>query len=253
MSGLLSVNADAKTTKGQGMGYLTGILYLAPHQSARIRSRSGEIVNVCPFATKCKAPCLVSAGRGAMSNVQRGRVRKTRLLFKDRAGFVSSLGKDIGALVRKAERQGMTPTARLNGTSDLGWESYGIMGQYPDVQFYDYTKSPARMRRYLAGKMPPNYHLTFSWSGTNASDCADILQRGGNVAVPFSTPKGRPLPELWSIPGVGFKRYRVIDGDKTDLRFLDPRGVIVGLRAKGKAKHDASGFTVTAVNVKVGG
>jgi hypothetical protein len=250
---LLSIGNDAKTVKGEGRGYLTGILYLAPHTSARVRSKSGALVNVCPFATKCKAPCLVSAGRGAMSNVQRGRVRKTRLLFKDRPGFVADLVKDIGALVRKAGRERLTPAARLNGTSDLGWESYGVMQAHSTVQFYDYTKSAPRMRRYLAGKMPSNYHLTFSWSGTNASDCADILQRGGNVAVPFSTRKGQALPELWSIPGVAFKRHRVIDGDKTDLRFLDPQGVIVGLRAKGKAKHDASGFTVTAVNVKVGG
>jgi hypothetical protein len=249
---LLAIGNDAKTVKGEGRGYLTGILYLAPHTSAKVRTKAGALVNVCPFATKCKAPCLVSAGRGAMSNVHKGRVRKTRLLFKDRPAFVATLVKDTAALVRRARREDKTPTARLNGTSDLGWESYGVMQAHSDVQFYDYTKSAPRMRRFLAGKMPANYHLTFSRSGTNDSDCADVLQHGGNVAVVFDTPKGQPLPTRWHIPGVA-RFYPVIDGDQTDLRFLDPRGVIVGLRAKGKAKHDASGFTVTAVNVKVGG
>jgi len=34
----------------------------------------------------------------------------------------------------------------------------------------------------------------------------------------------------------------VFNGDESDLRFLDPQGVIVGLYAKGKAKKDTSGF-----------
>jgi hypothetical protein len=36
----------------------------------------------------------------------------------------------------------------------------------------------------------------------------------------------------------------VIDGTETDLRFLDPNNVVVGLKANGKAKKDVSGFVV---------
>ena len=40
----------------------------------------------------------------------------------------------------------------------------------------------------------------------------------------------------------------VINGDKTDMRFKDPVGVIVGLKAKGKARKDTSGFVIDVDN-----
>jgi hypothetical protein len=109
--------------------------------------------------------------------------------------------------------------------------------QTPSIQFYDYTKVPARMRRYLAGKLPANYSLTFSRSEKNEAECLSVLAQGGNVAVVFATRKGEPLPATWH-------GYRVIDGDLSDVRYLDPRNVVVGLRAKGSAKHDKTGFVV---------
>ena len=60
------------------------------------------------------------------------------------------------------------------------------------------------------------------------------LNNGGNIAVIFDTKKGEELPLFfWGRP--------VVDGDKTDLRFLDANNVVVGLRSKGKAKKAPTG------------
>jgi len=112
-----------------------------------------------------------------------------------------------------------------------GIEYPNIMEAFSTVQFYDYTKH--RNRRDL----PSNYHLTFSRSEANNDAALEWLAAGGNVAVVFDTKKGQALPETWN-------GYRVIDGDLTDLRFLDDKNVVVGLRAKGPARKDTSGFVV---------
>ena len=225
---LLSVGNDAKTVKGEKKGYLTGILYLAPH-------KLGGMGNVCPAATKgCIAACLNTAGRGAFQMVQDARIRKTKLFFKDRTEFLEILKKDIDTLVRHARSNGMIPCVRLNGTSDLPWEKFGVMQWYgQQVQFYDYTKIGLRMQSYLAGNMPSNYHLTFSRSGDNDELCELILQKGGNVAAVFAD----KLPQSWN-------GYEVINGDESDLRFLDLKGTVVGLKTKGKGKVDSTGFVI---------
>lgn len=223
---ILSVSADAKTSKGEAQGYLTGILYLAPS------TVSGR--QVCPFASPaCHAACLYSAGRGAFSNVQKSRISKTQAYFDDKVAFLQNLDKDVAGLIAKATRQSMRPAVRLNGTSDIAWERTGIMDRFPSVPFYDYTKNPLRYAQFLSGKLPKNYRLVFSRSETNEAQCLEFLAKGGNVSVVFR----KSLPKAW-------KGFRVIDGDKTDLRFLDPKGVVVGLVAKGKAKGDVSGFVV---------
>jgi len=175
-----------------------------------------------------------------MRNVMAGRMRKSKLFLTDPRGFVDELARQIGTHVKRAARRKMRPVIRLNGTSDLPWENLrtsdgqSLMTLYPDVIFYDYTKNHARM---LARRQPLNYHLTFSRSELNDADCLRVLANGDNVAVVFDTRKGAALPDTWN-------GYRVVDGDANDLRFLDPRGVVVGLRAKGDAKHDAHGFVV---------
>jgi hypothetical protein len=244
---LLSVSTDAKTVKGEKQGYLTGILYLAPHTIAGVG-------NLCADATEgCMAGCLYTAGRGVFTSVQRARIAKTKRFKADRAGFMAQLVKDIAALVRKARRAGMTPVVRLNGTSDLPWERIApgveregealgnLMAAFPDVQFYDYTKSVRRARAHAYGEMPTNYHLTFSRSECNTNDCLSVLASGGNVAVVFGTRKGEQLPIRWN-------NFTVLDGDSSDLRFRDTSkgvyGYVVGLRAKGPARRDRSGFVV---------
>ena len=223
----LSVDTNAKTIKGQKLGFLTGILYLSP------ANESGK--NLCPHASiGCKAACLYTAGRGAMSNVSNARMAKTLAFLADRKGFASQLKADIAFVKRKATKTGMTPCIRLNGTSDLPWHNVeGIIQENADVQFYDYTPNPFRMMEYLRGELPSNYHLTFSRKEDNDGWVETILDKGGNVAVVFSG----------SLPA-SYKGKAVINGDESDLRFLDEKNVVVGLKAKGKGKKDLSGFVV---------
>ena len=169
---------------------------------------------------------------GAFSNVQSARIAKTLAFFKDKEGFIQSIKKDIVALVKKAKKAGMLPCVRLNGTSDIPWHKMDIMESFPEVPFYDYTPNKQRMIDYLDGKLPSNYSLTFSRKEDNESACEEILARGGNVAAVFKS-----MPTTW-------KGIPCFDGDQSDLRFLDPRGVIVALKAKGKAKKDTSGFVI---------
>lgn len=260
---LLQVGTDAKTVKGQKKGYLTGILYLAPAKLSGYE--------VCPQRSAgCTAACLNTAGRGVFSNVQASRIAKTKWYFEDRAAFMALLVKDIAKLVRKAEREGMVPVVRLNGTSDIPWERvaftldgegyYGsVMSMFPNVHFYDYTKITKRALAHAKGDMPANYTLVYSLTEENDPDAVKVLTAGGNIAAvlkPFAD--GGLPPRMVVIGGeaAGFeqlvpcsayasgtyRQYQVVDGDETDLRFLDDKGVIVGLKAKGKARYDTSGF-----------
>jgi hypothetical protein len=229
---LLTVG-NPKLLKGQKKGYLSSVLHLAP------ADLSGK--NTCPKATAgCKAACLNTAGRGGIFKkgettnvIQQARIRKTKMFFENRAQFMSLLLKEIQATIKKAEKQGLIPVFRLNGTSDLSWEKYEILDgrnifqMFPDVQFYDYTKILGRKVSHI-----PNYHLTFSKADGNDMDVRLAASNGMNVAAVFHN-----LPETY----IG---RPVINGDETDLRFLDPKGVIVGLKAKGKAKKDTTGFVV---------
>ena len=224
---LLTVQ-NAKTTKGEKLGILTGILYLAPV------NESG-VMNTCASATpECRHACLYTAGRGAFDSVRHGRIRKTLWLARDRAGFVEELKRNVARLVVRGRKKGLKPAIRINGTSDLPWLAQELAMAFPEVQFYDYTKHPKPWLRTL-----PNYHLTFSYSGHNVQDCLDALRHGVDIAVVFTTRRGEALPETWN----GFP---VIDGDLHDCRFLDPKGVVVGLRAKGVAKGSQSPFVVLA-------
>jgi hypothetical protein len=177
---------------------------------------------------------LNTAGRGGMFKkgettnvIQQARIRKTKLFFENRAQFLADLEADIRLGIKQAEKKNMIPCFRLNGTSDLAWEKYGIIEKFPEVQFYDYTKVRNRKVSHLK-----NYHLTFSKADGNDMDVRLVASAGMNVAAVFK-----------EIPATYIGRP-VINGDETDLRFLDPKGVIVGLKAKGKAKKDTTGFVI---------
>jgi len=245
---LLNIDANAKTVKGQKQGYMTAVLYLAPY------STSG--VNLCPMADQagCAAGCLNTAGRGGIAKdkavfatdggdlpdnaIQRARIARSDLFNKDRDAFMRQLIAEIQAFIRKAERKGLVPVVRLNGTSDILWETIAIDGKtifdvFPAVQFYDYTKVFKRVMRPL----PENYHLSVSYSEASqkyALSAATVTQRSDiNLVVVFRD----KLPET-------YLGRPVRNGDESDLRFLDDTGVIVGLKAKGRAKHDTSGFVI---------
>lgn len=228
----LLTDSNPKLQKGTQLGYLSFVLHLAP------ASLSGY--NVCPAASdECTDLCLNTSGRGIMQPIQDARIRKTKWFFEDRESFMAQLVKDVEAGIRKAERLGLTPVFRLNGTSDIRWEtvpcgSYdNIFQMFSNVQWYDYTKLANRRN------IPANYHLTFSRSESNHDKLDEAIDNGMNVAVVFSTRKGAELPSRW-----GTRSLPVLDGDTTDLRFLDSKKSIVGLRAKGKAVGSTSGFVV---------
>jgi hypothetical protein len=233
---------NPKVAKGRNSKYLTAIMHLAPEKV------SGR--NVCPHATRgCANACLNTAGQGGMAldengfnRVQVARIRRTRLFHRDRAAFMERLAVEIAKHEKRAKRKGLIPAVRLNGTSDLPWEAFpvggfrNLMAMFPDVVFYDYTKWPIRLRkRHLA----PNYHLTFSLAEDNDKHALDALAAGVSVAVVFDRNSDYRVMEALPDTYLGVP---VVDGDKDDLRFLDPKGVVVGLRAKGRAKRDRSGF-----------
>ncbi len=219
---LLSVEQDAKTRKGSKRGWLTGVLYLAP------ADEGGTGYNLCPMSTdECREGCLYGAGMaGVFPAIKAARIAKTRSYIADPRGFVDQLRLDIQEIVRKADAREMIPAVRINGTSDIPKLAMRLAREFPDVQFYDYTKIPRAWDRVL-----PNYHLTFSFSGENLEESMLALEHGLNVAVVFPT---ADMPETWN-------GRRVINGDESDLRFLDPQGVIVGLKAKGVARKMAVG------------
>jgi len=225
---LLSVGTNAKTVKGdKSSEYLTAILYMSPHKN------NSKQVNLCPKASAgCAAACLYTSGRGKFTNVQAARLRKSEWFINDRATFLEQLHKEILDFSRYARLRGKRPAVRLNGTSDILWERYVDMSLYPEVQFYDYTKWSPVSR----GQREFNYHLTYSRSeDTTDNVVTQVLNRDMNVAVVFNSDVALPST---------FLGHPVIDGDKTDLRFLDPKRVIVGLTPKGDAKKDTSGFVI---------
>lgn len=226
-------SGNAKTRKGEKLGYITYGIHLAPSDLA---SGDGIKVNTCPHASAgCRLACLNTAGRGVMSNVQKARIEKTRFWAQDRSGFLSQLEREISAAIKSAKRKGLTPCFRLNLTSDISFHTTGIMEAFSSVQFYDYTKSAARFSAYCNGNLPENYHITFSRSECNDSTIDKFfdIPVSGNVAVVFRN----GLPSSW-------KGRPVIDGDETDLRFLDLPRSIVGLVEKGRAKRDETGFVI---------
>jgi len=223
---LLNIDNNAKTVKGQKKGYKTAILYLAPS------TQSG--FNVCPQASNgCKKACLYTAGHGAFSNVQQGRINKTRWFIQERTTFMEQLRKEITNHIKNCSNKGFIPCIRLNGTSDISWETTGIFEEFPNVQFYDYTKIYKRALKYVNSQYPSNYHLTYSLNEDNYKEAFDILFKGGNISAVFR----KDLPET-------YKGYKVINADETDLRFTDDNNIICGLVAKGKAKKDYSGFVL---------
>ena len=246
---LLNIDSNAKTIKGQKQGYITAILYLAPSDL------SGTVVCATAKVANCVDICLNFAGRGGMAaknatmlapngtqipnnSVQRARLARTAMFLNDKPAFMAQLVVEITAFIKKANKKGLIPVVRLNGTSDIRWENELIQENnlfelFPNIQFYDYTKIPNRKINNI-----PNYSLTFSYS--HRPEYAPIVVKalkhyGQNVN--FAAVFHGAQPE-------SFLGRAVINGDESDLRFLDMPGVTVALTAKGRAKKDMGGFVV---------
>ena len=245
-SKLFNVDENAKTIKGQKLGFRTLVLYMAPY------TLSG--VNLCPMAeiAQCHEACLNTAGDPIYAETKRkGRLNKALYYLNARDQFINQLVREITLNLKKAENDGFEILVRLNGTTDIRWENESfnldaknaknlglqqrqyknLMQIFPNVQFYDYTKIPNRK------DIPENYDLTFSYSGVLGyqKHVNKALQAGLRIAVVFRDKK--LIPDR-------FLGLECVDGDDSDVRHLDPHGVIVALYAKGSAKKDASGFVV---------
>lgn len=233
---LLGFNTNAKTVKGEKIGYFTGILYLAPSDISGYQ--------VCPMAklAACEAACLYTAGRGAFNSIQKARIAKTKKFFEDRHNFMLNLVKDIEAGQRKAAKLGQTLLIRLNGTSDIKWENVSftdfdgvaydnLMSRFPDVQFYDYTKIANRR------DIPANYDLTFSYSNVVTFHKFNDIAINQNMRLAAVFRFEKDIPDT-------FKGMPVIGGDNSDVRHVEPLGHVVALYAKGKAVKDQSGFVI---------
>ena len=238
---LLSTN-NAKTIKGAKLGYITYILYMSPFKL------NNQKKNVCSHASKgCVESCLVGSGFGGMfTSVMAGRVARTEYFLKNRIEFLNQVKTEIEKALKKNKGKAIV-TIRLNGTSDIPYENLrvfegnkNIFEMFPKVKFYDYTKNYLRFDKPL----PKNYTLTFSRSETNHDKAMEILARGFNVAMVFDKTPTK------------FEGYKVVNGDKDDLRFKDPKNVIVGLKYKKMTSRGAnnklgveSGFVIDTEKV----
>ena len=246
---LLSINSDPKTTKGNKYNYSTAILYLA---SAK---QSGY--NVCPQSSpQCENDCLFWAGRGRMKTTQNARIKKTKYYIENRIDFMIQLIHEIDLFIKRSKKNNVIPTIRLNGTSDIPFENFkyhnglNIMENFPQVQYYDYTVTFKRMTKFMNDQMPKNYHLTYSRKENNQKEVLKVLENNFNVSVVYEN----KLPNT-------FCGFKVINGDDTDLRFLDNHkfyndlkypecysgGLVVGLKyKKSKAQKidDSNNFII---------
>ena len=230
----INAGGNAKTIKGDDE-YVTAIMYLSPAETV-----SG--INTCAMAklAGCESACLYTAGRGRFTSIQTARMAKTSRFRDSKEEFIDGLFKDVARFVKWCAKRDVRPAIRLNGTSDIRWEIYSmaesrlnIFDTFPDVQFYDYTKlHNRRVKQYK------NYHLTWSYSEANPNytkNYKEAIQAGMNIAVVFRNADSIPKE---------FLGLKVVDGDKDDLRFLDPKNSVVALYAKGSAKKDQSGFVI---------
>jgi hypothetical protein len=240
-SELLTVG-NPKTLKGEKYGYITAGLHLAPYKLAGF--------NLCPKATKgCAAACLNTSGQGGFNaHVHTARVRKSKWLRQDKQAFFTQLHKEIGTFERYCNKRDFVPVVRLNVLSDFVWENAkyirpdgsvgNIFDAFPNVQFYDYTKIVARMRKEL----PSNYDLTFSAADGNEDDVAEAISLGFRVAMVFRNALNhKAQARRWKLPD-NYNGIPIVDGDNSDLRFLDKAPCIIGLKVKGQGAYDKTGF-----------
>ena len=228
-------STNTKTAKNNIETY---ILYLAPH------TQNSKKINICPKASKgCAAACLFSAGRGRFSNVIVSRTNKTEYYLSDKKTFINQLSKELIKIASKSIKQNTKIAIRLNGTSDLDFialiKKYNNLDllngqQFKNLVFYDYTAILGKIKKYIN----TSYKLTLSRKENNESEILEALKLGGNVAAVFKN----DLPKK-------YKGFTVIDGDQSDLMMLYNKNVILGLKAKGDAKKDKSGFVIDGYNL----
>ena len=216
---------NAKLEKGNKYEYYNIGLQFAPSYISGF--------NVCPNASiNCGLTCLNETGHGArhMINknnihmVLKARIIRTILFFEYRTQFKNRLIQEINLHKNKVNKlKNVKLCIRLNVLSDIKHEKINkdILEMFKDIQFYDYTKILNRNIKHLN-----NYHLTISRNELNKDIIKDMPH---NKAYVFNVKRNDKLPEY-------YENKKVIDGDLHDLRFLDNKNIIVGLRYKGNNK-----------------
>lgn len=234
---LAQPESNPKLAKSLKINVMSAPMHLAPAEISGFQ--------VCPMSSAgCRAACLHTAGNPAfMAQKFKSRNDRTQAYFTNRKAFMTALAYEIAKLEIKARAADMLPAIRLNATSDIPWESVrvftghhrfdNLMTMFPGVVFYDYTK------RHNRTKLPVNYSLTYSLAEDNDARAIKAHRNGMNIAAVFDIGRTKPMIESFSLAGTTIP---VIDGDEHDYRPADARGVIVGLRAKGLARKDTSGF-----------
>lgn len=246
--GGIATSAKISHSKEYSHQYTYGI-YLAPE------NLSGY--NVCSHSTpECRLGCLNTSGRAGIeefsgiTKIADCRIKKTKLFYEETAFFMQWLIAEIKQAQLKAIRDNYFFSVRLNATSDINWSAVLVDGLsifqiFPQVSFYDYTKNASKFENKAE-----NYHLTYSYTGRNWDKCTDLLSRGFNVAMVFDVKHESMLPAM-------YKGYNVINGDLTDYRIDDAKGIIVGLKWKrianrvNEKKILASCFVVNPAKVNV--
>ena len=229
-----SSNAKIAKSENSGLGYSTMILHLAP---AKLSGRE-----VCPGRSAgCTAACLNTAGMGKFTTTQQARIKRTKMWFDSPNEFKTQIKKELNSFVKRCDKKQKLPAIRMNGTSDIVWEKKWpkLFTDYPDIQFYDYTKLAFRCMARYQRKMPPNYHLTFSRSESNQNDVRRVIRSGVTNVVAVFNSKNFPKTYLGK---------RTYSADETDLRFLDPVGQVGCLYVKGDGKKDKTGFVLPVVS-----
>jgi hypothetical protein len=248
LSYLGGVSTSAKIMHSQEFSHQhTYAIYLAP------ASTSGY--NLCSHSTpECRMGCLNTSGRAGIEifsgidNIKNARLKKAKLFVENKDFFMAWMIAEIKSKQAKAKRDGFFFSVRLNATSDIDWAKVYYKGLtifeiFPEVSFYDYTKNANKFKN-----LPANYHLTLSYTGRNWSKCLDVLAKGYNVAMVFNVKHEKDLPAM-------YKGFKVINGDLTDYRVDDAKGIIIGLKWKRIANRDAeklvlnSCFVITPANV----
>ena len=228
-------STNSKTAKNNIETY---ILYLSPEK------QNSKGVNLCPKASKgCAAACLYTAGRGKFTNVKKSRINKSEYYISDKKTFIDQLSNELLKIAAKAIKQDKKIAIRLNGTSDQDFISiikkYNNLdllndNKFKNLVFYDYTAILGKIKKYIN----TNYSLTLSRKEDNENDILQALKLGGNVAAVFRD----ELPTT-------YKGYNVVNGDTSDLEMLYNKNVILGLKAKGDAKKDKTGFVIDSYNL----
>ena len=283
------LGTSSKIEKGRGTGYATKIMYLSPFTRMKGHAKTPEGRNIiramarwnldywglpvtglidsaiasidviiknwnsCADAARngCVKSCLaVESGHLRFPELQRYEFIKTLLLATNPDAFYKRLSWEVTRLTRNARNRNLQFACRLNGGSDLDFIEF--ISAHPDTIFWDYTKNPTRMMRYLSGLLPSNYHLTFSRGSSNWDECRQILKSGGNVAIVLVDPsESRVGTKVRIQNGNGYFMSEVISGDIDDNRFLDDadhktkHGKIVELIGKGgPINSDRSGFAI---------